>query len=85
MFNIDNFLEKFKNLVPADKEVKDLTVKVIKNTLGFEVKDSEIFKQNEVLFIKTKPIYKNEIFMNKQKILTEIKKTLGKRAPKDIF
>ncbi len=79
------FLKKFKDLKTPKKFILDETFKIIQNISGvfFNLKDIE--QKGGIIFIKTKnSVKKNEIFINKEKILKELFKKFGLTAPKDI-
>lgn len=83
--NIENFLEKFRELKPPKKFIEDETVKTINIILNISLKTEDIDYRNGIIYIK--PInsnLKNEIFMKKEKILEELSKKFKKRAPRDI-
>jgi len=41
--------------------------------------------KNNIIYIKTNPVVKNEIFLNKNKILEEVKKQLKEKTPDNIL
>lgn len=84
MFNIDDFLNKFKNLTPPDNEVREKVIEIIKNEINITIDKKNISIRNNSIFIKTKPIIKNELFINKEKLLHELKKSFGSKTPNDI-
>lgn len=80
-----NFLEKFKKLKPPKKFTQDETIKIIKDIMGFSFADGDIEQKGAAIFIKTKnSVQKSEIFLRKNKIIEELGKKLGTKAPKDI-
>ena len=83
-FHIGDLLKKFKTLVPREKIVKDEMISAVFEETGILLQSEEISFQNGVIFIKTNPVIKNELFMRKQKILLEIKKKIGDAFPHDI-
>jgi len=84
MFNIDSFLNKFKNLTPPDGEIREKVSEIIKNEINIEIDKKYISIKNGSIYIKTKPIIKNEIFIKKKKLLEELRKSFGDKTPKDI-
>lgn len=84
MQNINSFLEKFKKLLRYNKEIKETIKGVIKEKIGVELDDKDIKIQNKVLYIKTTPYVKNEIFIKKDIILEKLNSLLDKKSPKDI-
>ncbi|NOY35525.1 MAG: DUF721 domain-containing protein [bacterium] len=82
--NIGIFLERFKGLKPPKQFTRDETAGAVGRAIGVSVNPEEIEERGGVVYIKTKnPILKNQIFMNKEKILEELSNTLGNRI-KDI-
>lgn len=83
--NVGKYLDKFKNLKPPQKFMQDEVAEVIQRLLNVSIESENINERGGVLYIKIKnPSVKNEIFMNKNKILEELSKKLGSRTPKDI-
>ncbi len=78
------FLEKFKGLKPPERFTRDETAGAIGRAIGVSVNPEEISEKGGVIRLKTKnPILKNQIFINKEKILEELSGALGGRI-KDI-
>ena len=76
MFNISSFLEKFsKNISDQESQVKIICDSIFKvSRIVLEDKDIKI--QNNILYLIISPGQKNRIFMNKQKILDDLKNQL---------
>lgn len=83
-FNIGDFLKKFKNLVPFEKTIKDNLIQIIKEETGILLPKESISFHNNVVFINTIPVIKNELFMRKQRLLSEMKKRNGNNSPQDL-
>ena len=83
-FNIGDFLKKFKNLVPHEKKVKDALVQVVQKETGILLSRESISFNNNIIFVNTVPTVKNELFMRKQCILSEMKKVMGENSPRDM-
>ena len=84
---VGNFLEKFSNLKLSKNFYSDEIGAVIKDVLKIELEPKNINYKNGIILIKTKnSMMRNEIFINKPKILENFsKKTLfHKLKPKDI-
>lgn len=83
--HVGNFLEKFRNLKPPKKFTQDETIKIINDILGISLAEDGVEQKGVTLFIKTKnSAIKSEIFLRKNKILEDLNKKLGPKAPKDI-
>lgn len=76
MFNIGNFLEKFKNITPPDKFVKDVLISVVKETTNIDIEKDNIDVRNGTIFISVDPIIKNEIFLKKGEVLENLREKL---------
>ena len=83
-FNIGDYLKRFVGLTPPDDFIKEEVLKIVKDKIGIDLNKKEITISNGVIYIKTTPIIKNEIFINREKILQNLKQTLGIKSPKDI-
>lgn len=67
---IGNFLEKFSSLKLTKDFYGDEISEVIKDVLNININPQDINYKNGVILIKIKnPVIRNEIFMNKDKIL----------------
>ena len=86
MFNIGNFLEKFKNITPPDKFVKEVLIDVVKDVVSVEIEKDNIDVRNGTIFISVDPIIKNEIFLKKSEVMENLKEKLKiyKKTIKDI-
>jgi hypothetical protein len=82
---IGSFLKKFKDLKPPKKFAQDEIIKIIQNVSGVFVCPPDIEQRGGIVYIKTKnSIRKNEIFINKEKILKKLSQKLRLSAPKEI-
>lgn len=84
MIKIKDLLEKVNNLMIAGELRKTLAHEVLAKNFNFEIKKEEIEIKNGALFLNIKPIYKNEVFLRKDKVLADLRETIGKNAPKEI-
>jgi len=80
--NINNFLQRFKNLKEPDIEIRNTTSLVLEEKTQTKIDIKNIFynKKTGVLLIKTTPLNKNIIFLMKEKIISNINKTLSKES-----
>ena len=76
MFNISDYLSKFKNITPPDKFVKDELVVVVKDVVGVDIEKEDIDVRNGTVFISTDPLIKNEIFLKKSEVLESLREKL---------
>lgn len=79
------FLERYRNLVPPDRELKELLKQVVKEQTGHELKETEIAINKWTVYLKTKPAFKSELFIKQEAIQAELERLLQKRAPRKII
>jgi len=84
MIEIKSLLLRWNNFFLSETIKKELIQKTIKENTNLDVKDEEIEIKNNTIVLNIKPIYKNEIFLKKEKILLDISNALGKKSPTDI-
>lgn len=68
MFNISDFFKKFSNLEKDNFYKTQKILQTIKYFTNIELTKDNIEIVGERLRIKSTPVYRNEIFMNKSKI-----------------
>jgi len=78
MRTISELLEKFKKILQTNSQVKDLFVRVLKGELNYDADTKSITLKDGIIYMSDKPIVKNEVFMKKEKILTELNQLLPK-------
>ncbi len=72
MQEIKFFLEKFKNILQGDRDLKnELIVKINKET-GIILTDTRVKIKEKTAFIQEKPVVKSEIFLKKDKIIESL-------------
>lgn len=85
MIEIKDLLNKFNNLLISNEIKKNLIVTAIFEATNVKIKTDQIEIKNGKIFLKIKPIYKNEIFLKQDEIFLKLKKVLGKNiSPKII-
>jgi len=81
---LSSLLERYRNLTPTDSLKKIAVLEVITNCFGIDLKKEDISIQNNIIYLKTSPKLKGEVFINKKKILESLGKILTNNTPKDI-
>lgn len=84
MIEIKDLLLKFNNLLLSEEVKREFVGRVISETIGLQIKPKDIKIKDNTVYLNIKPTYKNEIFLKKDKILSELKKILGKKTPQNI-
>jgi len=82
--HIENFLKKFKNLIPRGHLVKKQIIESVKKTTGIEICADETEFRGGVFYIKKPQKEKSFIFLNKKNILDDARAVLKEKTPKDI-
>ena len=84
MIEIKDLLAKFSNILLGEENKIESVRSVIKEVVGLELKKEDIKIKNNTVFLNIKPIYKSEIFLKKDRILSKLGQYFGKRVPGDI-
>lgn len=72
MFNISQYLEKFKNIGQSERLLKEAVFIIIKEVVGVEVEAKNISVRNGEIIFKVSPAIKNAIYIKKELILNKI-------------
>lgn len=72
MFNIEQYLKRFSKNISSIEDNKSKVIEIIKKYTKINVDFSDIEIRNYVVFIKTNAVGKNQLFVNKSKILEEV-------------
>lgn len=73
MFNIQQYLQKFRTLTSNESEVRDAVVAVLHERYGIEIERDAVKYQNKQIFIRAHPLIKNEIAQHKKELLIQLK------------
>jgi hypothetical protein len=83
MIEIKELLLKFNNILISEGLKKEEIRRIISEEIKIDLKSEDIKIKNGTIFLNIKPIYKNEIFLKKDKIFSKLKESLGKKSPSD--
>ncbi len=72
--DISKFLEKFSKKVDLSDSNKDKIIEIIKKEVNFEVTKENIEIKDSAIYLRVSPGLRNQIFINKSKIIEEIAK-----------
>ncbi len=84
MKNIADFLNKFKIIVKNKSDLKEIVTGVFFEETKIKLEDSDYKIKNGTIYLNIKPIYKNEIFFKKEKILEKINSKIENQKIIDI-
>lgn len=77
--HIKAFFARFKHLTPPHESIKKAVQKSIKKTLHKDIQLENITVSRYTVFINKNSVFKNEVFLNKEKLLTLISKEVGNK------
>jgi hypothetical protein len=66
------FLDKFSKFLESAKASKKPLIEVIFAVTNVQLKEEELTIKDDIVYLQTHPLVKNEIFMNKKKILAAL-------------
>ncbi|MFA6300915.1 MAG: hypothetical protein WC609_01030 [Candidatus Paceibacterota bacterium] len=81
MIEIKDLLGRFNKILLSEEGKKISIAGVVSAIIKTKVKPEQVEIKNNIIYLKIKPIYKNEIFLKKEQIFLELKTILGERAP----
>jgi hypothetical protein len=84
MFNISQYLDKFKNAHTKAFLSKNGVISILLSVVGVKIERKDIDIRNGICFIVAQPMIKNQIYIKKQKILEELAKNADTRMIKDV-
>jgi len=74
--HITSFLEKFKKILFQKEEVYKIIASVISEHISFLIEPNSIKIKNTTIYIQGSPTLKNEILINKNKIILKLKEVV---------
>ena len=77
MIELKDLLGRFEKLISKEEIKSEVLAQVLSKYVKVKIEKKDIAITNDNIFLKIKPIYKNELFLHKEEIQKEIK---GKRA-----
>ncbi len=80
MFNIGEYLNKFKKISENRDFLRKAVSEAVKNICGIDIDPEDIDVRDGIARIRSKPIIKNEIFLKKNKIMDFLKNKTDKIA-----
>ncbi len=85
MFNISQFLERFRAIGQKSAFSREVVAEVLSQGLGITISSGDFKIQNNVIiFLKTSGSLKSQVFIKKIEILRLLKEKCKEEAPYDI-
>ncbi len=85
MIEIKDLLNSFKEVLLGEELRKEKIAFIIENITKIKIDTKNIEVKNSKVVLDIKPIFKNEVFLKKEKILEEFRNNFSKRIPIDII
>ena len=63
MLEIKDLLLNFRNILLLQEDKEEIIIKIILEITNLQLKKENFHVKNGVLYLNTKPLYKNEIFI----------------------
>jgi hypothetical protein len=82
--HINGFLEKFKAIIFKDEKTAKIIAEIIEKYTNSPIEANKIKIKGTTININSSPIFKNEILIHKQKILSDLSNLLPDKNFKDI-
>lgn len=84
MIEIKDLLTRFSDILLSEEVKKESIRDVLSEITGAPINSRDIKIKNNTIYLNVKPIYKNEIFLKKDRIFSKLKESLGRKTPQDI-
>ena len=84
MRSIQDLLERFKGILDTESSKKENITEIIKDSTGIILTSQELDVKAGKLFLKTKPIFRSEIILKKEKVMKAFIEAFGERYIRDI-
>lgn len=78
MFNISQYLDKFKNIGGTERGMKEALVFAVKKVVGVTIDVKTITVRNGEAIIKVSPAIKNAIFIKKDQVMKAVEEKIGR-------
>ena len=84
MIEIKDLLSRWGNILLAEEAKKDVVAQAVEQAIGQKINSKDIEIKNGTVYLNLNPVYKNEIFIKREKILEQLSELIGERAPREI-
>lgn len=85
MLEIKDLLSKFNNIILSGEGRKQVLKEALFEVTGIIIETKNISIKNNIVYLNIKPIYKNEIFLKKDKIFEKLQNKIGINKIPDDF
>ncbi len=81
MIELKDLLSKYNNILFSEESKRESMAKIIGGVIGLSIQRKDVKIKNNNIYLNIKPIYKNEIFLKKDKIDKLLEIAFGQRPP----
>lgn len=84
MIEIKDLLGRWSDILFSEEAKKESIRNIISGIIGVNIKIEDVKIKDNIIYLNIKPIYKNEIFLKKDKIVSSLEKIFSKKNPPEI-
>ena len=84
MIELKDLLGRFDNVLRSGSIARVAVHQAVLEATGIAIPEENIEIKGSSVYLKIKPLYKAEIYLKQEKILSCIEKTLGAKAPREL-
>lgn len=84
MIELKDLLGRVGDLILSGERERNAVIDVVAKVVGIKVEKEKIKIKGGVVYLDVKPIYKNEILLKREEIISGLRELLGERSPQDI-
>ncbi|MGH2564109.1 MAG: hypothetical protein ACRDE5_06335 [Ginsengibacter sp.] len=84
MIEIKDLLNRLNKNLFSEERKREVVRNTISKIIGVGIKSEDVQIKNNIIYLNIKPIYKNEIFIKKEQIFSELQKSTNGKTPDDI-
>lgn len=81
---IKNLLAQFSEILLSEEIKKKFVRDAISQVIGLPIDSGDIRIKSNTVYLKIKPIYRNEIFLKKDTISAKLRQYFSRKTPVDI-
>ncbi|MFA6355170.1 MAG: hypothetical protein WCW65_01970 [Candidatus Paceibacterota bacterium] len=70
--HIKDYLNKFKEILFSKEEIYKIIGDIIEKNISIKIEQKNISIKSNIIYIKTSPVVRNEILIQKEKILKDL-------------
>ena len=84
MIEIKDLLTRFDNILLSREASLEFIRSAISKIIKAEINSKDIKIKNNIIYLNIKPIYKNEIYLKQDQILSELKNAMRGNTPSSV-